>query len=278
MNNLADALFDGGLLFLGVSETFAAKHPLLAHRHLSDVFYFQKISSSAHFSSNAHFAASAKPAQKPDLQGARSLPAFAAKKPAERKPASARQAPSPQPAELKARGEEIAAILETEEGRPNALKILEMISGEKDGGIAASPQGSALAASIAYFLGAQDYGAADVVLSHMEKRGGGACALFLRGEYHLLMDNAVEAMRCFERAAGKEKSFWPAFYRIASLSAEGDSARHEYKIKKACESLALGGELGYECFMGGFSPDYFRRILERKLPAGIDGQGSRVET
>jgi len=104
-----------------------------------------------------------------------------------------------------------------------------------------------------------------LVLCHLEKHNSGVLPIFLRGEYHLLLDNTKEAMLCFGRAAEKEKAFWPAFYRLASLSAEENQTRHEYKIKKACESLDLGRDFRYECFLGGFSPDYFRRILERKL-------------
>jgi len=93
----------------------------------------------------------------------------------------------------------------------------------------------------------------------------------LRGEYYFLQSNDKEAVRYFEEAIAKDKLFWPAFYRIANLAAEGNRARYEYKIKKAIESIELSQSLEtgkahkYECFIGGFSPDYFLRILEKKL-------------
>ena len=65
-----------------------------------------------------------------------------------------------------------------------------------------------------------------------------------------------------------DKAFWPALYRLSSLAAGGNRTRYEYRTKKAIESLEQGKGLRYECFIGGFSPDYFRRILERKLTEG----------
>jgi len=266
LNHLAEALLDGGLLLLGSSETHAARHPLLASRHASGVFYFQKAggpadppgetgrprkeSAGAHAAGAAHgsaaragAAAGAGPRKPPEFPGA-ALPREAPPKPA---------AP-PAPAGLA-----VAALLEAGEGRPNALRTLENLRGGK----AATPAEAAAAA--AYFLGAQDYGPADAALSHLEKNAGGALPLFLRGEYLLLGEKTAEAMGCFERAAEKEKTFWPAFYRIASLAGEGDSAGRARAARRACESIDRGKGLGYECFLGGFSPDYFRRILERKL-------------
>jgi chemotaxis protein methyltransferase CheR len=59
--------------------------------------------------------------------------------------------------------------------------------------------------------------------------------------------------------------FWPAYYRVSSLAEEGNRTRYEYRLKKALESMEKGDGKGYEIFIGGFSPDYYRRILERKL-------------
>ena len=42
LNDFAESLAGDGLLFLGVSETYSAKHPLLASRCMSETFYFQK--------------------------------------------------------------------------------------------------------------------------------------------------------------------------------------------------------------------------------------------
>jgi chemotaxis protein methyltransferase CheR len=115
-----------------------------------------------------------------------------------------------------------------------------------------------------FFLSAQNFEAAAPVLAWLEQRSSGAVTRFLRGEYHFLQGAATEAEQCYEEAAGKDRAFWPAFYRLSVLAAGGNRTRYEYKLKKAGESLELGRDLHYECFMGGFSPDYFRRILERK--------------
>ncbi|MCL2193180.1 MAG: chemotaxis protein CheR [Treponema sp.] len=254
LNELTESLLGNGLLFLGISETPSAKHPLLTNRYMSDVFYFQKTTSDSHavprtVEVNAH-------PVNPRLVPPRST---------EVKPAPEIVA-KPNPVELPIHCGEVATIMETEEGEPNAMKILEAVTGEKNApanaGDAALFSGSELAASVTFFLAIQDYRNACLVLSYLEKRNNGPLPSFLRGEYHMQRGDTGEARQCFEQAAGKEKAFWPAFYRLVSLTA-GD--RCEYKIKKARESIELGRDLRYECFLGGFSPDYFQRILERKL-------------
>ena len=268
INSLAESLLNNGLLFLGTSETSVVRHPLLASRYFSDVFYFQKVPGEVHSPSVMPFI------EESDVHTQRQIQRHTGE---DVKGSLATQYPKkqavlgfvqPKRKELSIDCEEVAAILQTAEGQPNAQKTLGIIESEKnapDGVTAASPSGDELAAAGMHFLGAQDYHSADLVLSHLEKHNSGVLPIFLRGEYHLLLDNTKEAMLCFGRAAEKEKAFWPAFYRLASLSAEENQTRHEYKIKKACESLDLGRDFRYECFLGGFSPDYFRRILERKL-------------
>ena len=255
LNDLAESLFNNGLLFLGISETPSVKHPLLVSQYMSDVFYFQKTMA--------------------DSQPQRPLPIVAAAprpvelRPAEPKPATStpRIAARPNPEELPIHCGEVAAIMETDEGKPNAMKTLEAVADTPaDTKNTASVSGSELAASVTFFLGAQDYGNACLVLSYLEKRNRGPLPSFLRGEYHMQRGNTGEARQCFEQAAGKEKAFWPAFYRLVSCVAGENQDRAEYKIRKACESIEMGRDLRYECFLGGFSPDYFRRILERKLP------------
>ena len=252
MNNLAESLFNNGLLFLGVSETATVKHPLLAGRYLSDVFFFQKINFQETL--GAVHPEKAKPVlEKPDLtktvRTKSSMP----------KPSLTRQT------ELPVNCGEIKTILETEEGGPNAKKVLENLSNANTDGTGSSPSGEELAASAVYYLGIQDFNSADLILSHLGKSYTGAPVLFLLGESHMLQGRTKDAGQFFEQAVGKDKAFWPAFYRMASLAAEGNPTRYEYRIKKACESIKLGRELHYECFMGGFSPDYFERLLNRRL-------------
>ena len=273
MNDIAESLFNDGLLFLGVSETSTVNHPLLAARYFSNVFYFQKIASAAYpeqpkpLFEEPQIPAAAKPSlTKPPLL----KPVLS--KPLMSKPVLSKQGLSKQ---VLSKAEEasvdcakIAAILETEEGQPNAKRALEILKGEKkdqDGESSSSLSGSELAASVVFFLGVQDFDSADLVLSQLEKCNNEALTLYLRGEYHLLKGNTKTAENYYENAAGKEKAFWPAFYRIASLAADGNLTRYEYRIKKTYESIELGAMHRYECLLGGFSPDYFRRILDRKL-------------
>jgi chemotaxis protein methyltransferase CheR len=88
---------------------------------------------------------------------------------------------------------------------------------------------------------------------------------FLRGEHYYLTGNTDAAEEKYQEASLKDKAFWPAFYRICSLAAPGNRTRYEYKVKKTLKSMEAGKELHYESFIGGFSPDYYQRILERKL-------------
>jgi len=256
LNDLAESLFDNGLLFLGISETPSAKHPLLASRYMSDVFYFQKATPDSNPPSVAPRVMEPRPMIPHSIGSSQAKPAQGL---------TARL----NPVELPIHCGEVAAIMETEEGRPNAMKTLEAVAGEKsvtaNAGDTASLSGSELAASVTFFLAVQDYGNACLVLSYLEKRNNGPLPPFLRGEYHMQRGNAGEARQCFEQAAGKEKAFWPAFYRLVSLATGENPDRCEYKIRKARESIELGRNLRYECFLGGFSPDYFQRILERKL-------------
>jgi chemotaxis protein methyltransferase CheR len=270
MNDMADSLSDNGLLFLGISETSSVRHPMLANQYLSDVFYFQKtgamsykdLSQQKHTAHRQDNAAAVKnkyqnKIDKHDTAGV------------ENKVHSDREkSVHPRPIELPVDCGEVKAILQAEEGQPNAEKILEIIGNGKNTGAYESDDslsGAALAASAVYFLNVQDFNSADKVLSFLEKRNTGAIIRFLRGEYFLLNGRVKEAEHFFTEATVKDMTFWPAFYRMTSLTAEGNRTRHEYRIKKACESLELGKDLQYECFMGGFSPDYFFRILEKKL-------------
>jgi len=261
LNNLAESLFNNGLLFLGVSETSTARHPLLAGRYLSNVFFFQKINFhetlGAVHPEKEYNAALEKKAQ--GESSAEVVPKPVRTKSPPSKPFPARQK------ELPVNCGKIKVILETEEGAPNAKKVLGILSGSATDKNSAPPSGEELAASTAYFLGIQDFNSADLILSHLEKLSTGAPVLFLQGESHLLQGRAKEAEQCFEQAVGKDKAFWPAFYRMVSLAAEGNPTRYEYRIKKANESIKLGKELHYECFMGGFSPDYFERLLNQRL-------------
>jgi len=162
---------------------------------------------------------------------------------------------------------EISALLETEDGKQNAQNVYNLLENDN----LSSVSGSSLGAASLYYLHVQDYDRADKIIACLEKKNTGAFTRFLRGEYLFLLSKNEEAEKFFHEASVKDRYFWPAFYRIAVLSADGNKTRYEYKIKKTIESiesmlkLNTDGSLNYECFLGGFSPDYFIRILEKKL-------------
>nr|AGS52938.1 protein-glutamate O-methyltransferase [uncultured bacterium contig00019] len=253
-NSLAQSLHPDGLLFLGVSETSSLDHPLLANRYLSNAFYFQKtgIADSAPHpglkqnETNSGGIKHKNQTEKQKLQDSSK---------------AAKQAAFP------VNCSEIAALLKNDEGKTNAENVIQKFN-SKD---AVSIPGSGLCAAVIYCLHTHEMDCADKILTFLEERSSCACIKFLRGEYYLLRGNNEEAGKHYHEAAIREKHFWPAFYRIASLASEGNMTRYEYKIKKAIESIELfqnrerEERLYYECFMDGFSPDYFLRILVKKL-------------
>jgi chemotaxis protein methyltransferase CheR len=266
LDSLANALNEGGILILGVSETSSVEHPLLENKHIPDAFYFQK--------------KKAVPAASED-ERQESVPVAAVKNRARQvsKPAAAEKQETavapPKRAVPRARAaaadmKAIVALLEHEEGRPNAQKVLDMLQEAAE--TAERPAESELIAAAVAFLGAGNFDTADTAVSFLEKKSNSAAASFLRGEYHYLKNDAANAEEKYQEASLKDRAFWPAFYRISSLAAEGNRTRYEYKIKKALESMKAGQDLYYESFIGGFSPDYYRHILERKLSEQAGGK------
>ena len=250
LNNLVDSLYSDGLLFLGISETSSVNRPALYNRNLSDTFYFQKAGTGFYHE---------EPVPKdPHEVKVETKPMHTIHRV---KHVSSEQEMLPLDCG------EIAALLQAEEGQPIARKALDGIVNGMPGVFS----GSEWAASVVYFLNTHDLSSANVLLSHLEKHNTGPIVQFLQGEYFFLLENTEKSKQYFEEAAAKDKMFWPAHYRIASLAADGNRTRYEYKIKKAIKSIELSQslkpdkEVKYECFMGGFSPDYFLRILEKKL-------------
>ena len=246
LNNAAEALLNNGYLFLGTSETSSVNHPLLLNRVSRGYFYFQK--------------AQLVKTQEQFDAGPKENPAEAARKLREEK--------KPMPVkreEIPISCAETAEILKTDEGRTNAQNVI----GSLSDGTSASLSGSGLAACALYCLHAQDFDPADKVISFLEKNNTDEFTRFLKGELLFLQGFCEEAEMYYREASAKNKFFWPAFYRIAILAAEGNRTRYEYKIKKAIESIELSRqesdkERDYECFLGGFSSDYFIRILRKK--------------
>jgi len=259
INNLADALFPGGFLFLGLSETSSVKHPLLVSVFSSDTFYFQRKAS------DYLSAPVSPPAAQAELQSEKNYSDL--KKPDNLKTGRRPHEDEKIKNELSVNYSEISEILKTEEGKSNAEKIIALLDENKTNSVS----GSRLAAAVIYNLNSQHFDNADKILSFFEKNSTGACVNFLRGDYHFLQDDNESAEHYYHTASVKDKLFWPAFYRLTLLYAPGNQTRYNYKIKKAIESIELlqntkpQPEFNYECFMGGFSPDYFLGILEKKL-------------
>ena len=268
INNLADSLFYNGFLFLGVSETPSVKHPLLLSCCSSKTFYFKKINGTSSLPLpewNPINISSQKENNKNIINTKKYLEET--KENLQTDLLNTIPSQTPKNTQLSISLSEINGIIKLEEGKQNAENVLEMLSkGNTD-----LFSGSCLAASVLYYLHIQYFDIANRILTLLEKSNSGAFTKFLRGEYYFMLKQGEEALNFFQEAAAKDKFFWPAYYRIVSLSAESNRTSYEYKIKKAIESIELSQtdnqsrENNYECFMGGFSPDYFLRILKKKL-------------
>jgi chemotaxis protein methyltransferase CheR len=256
-NNLSESLYNNGFLFLGISETASVNYPLLVNRHSCGAFYFQKGTGSGFPERLDVMQKDTPPAQNKHNTGA--------EKPFKGEISGPQR--DVKKTTLHVSCKKISDILKIEDGKSNAERVLYTLENEK----ADLLSGSRLAAAIIYFLNAQNFEPADKILSRLEEHSSCYNTRFLRGEYYFLSGKTEGAEKYYQEAAVKNKSFWPAFYRIAVLACEGNRTRYEYKIKKTIESIGLSKnlkpdeELDYECFMGGFSPDYFLRILEKKL-------------
>jgi hypothetical protein len=169
--------------------------------------------------------------------------------------------------------EGIAALIDDQGGEcPIAGKLPELFREAGEGGPLRA--GEEFFAGVIYLLGQEEFSEADKLLSYIEEhtgaRSGSASAAaaftwFLRGEYHYFGRRKGEAEAHYREAAGKNDAFWPAFYRLSALAAEGNPVQYEYKTRKALESIEKGREKRYEVFIGGFSPDYYRQALEKRL-------------
>lgn len=261
LNNLSSSLVSGGYLFLGISETSSVNHPLLVNCYSSDAFYFQK-------TNTVNNAQPVCPVKKTEIHF-KSAEITGSKEKNRKNKVNVQHNPKINNISRHAQSQpavncvEISGILEIEEGKTNALNVLEAISNKN----AASLSGGELAASVIYYLNAHDLSSAGAVLLYLEEHDTGAITNFLRGEIFYHNGNNEEAEKYYNEAAVKDRTFWPAFYRITVLASAGNQDRYEHKIKKTIESIKLSQdhENNYECFLGGFSRDYFLRILEKKL-------------
>jgi chemotaxis protein methyltransferase CheR len=291
LDSLVNALTEGGILILGVSETSSIEHPLLESKHTQSAFYFQKkgkAKESPARTKSEPVETSREKSPPVETLGRKSSPIETPREkssPAEaprgkssqvetpREKSSPAEAPLAEPRIRRTSGpsagrsapldlKEIAALLEHLEGRPNAQKTTDALEQGED---AEALTESGLIAAALTFLGAEEAELAEKVIAFLENKSGAAAVSFLRAEYCCLTKDLKIAEEKYQEAALVDRMFWPAFYRLSSLAAEGNRTRYEYKIKKALESMDAGKDIHYELFIGGFSPDYYRRILERKL-------------
>jgi chemotaxis protein methyltransferase CheR len=282
MDYLAGALTGGGILIPGISESSSVEHPLLESRHTQEAFYFRKKKTALPVPDTGNQAPkTSMPSEPPFLpirkdEDAKSVAAAPLEKavpdshekklpvvekretvPASKNAASTGRAATP--ADMEA----IMALLENGEGRPNARKAAKLLQ-DTEGAVRTLTESELIAAAIT-FLGAEEFENAEKTVSLLETNSNSAVAGFLRGEYYYLSGNTGAAEEKYQEASLKDKAFWPAFYRICSLADPDNRTRYEYKIKKTLKSMETGKDFHYESFIGGFSPDYYRRILERKL-------------
>jgi chemotaxis protein methyltransferase CheR len=245
---LCGALRDGGSLIVGISETSLVDKRELRMLHRMGTFYFVREAPSGEAAVQASPGGVVFPARGP----ARVPPGPEA--PAAEEPGGRRLLP-----ETAALIPEIAGILEQDEGKANAARVLEALgSGKGDLSFAG------LAAAALSLMNAGDLPSAARVISSLEERGASPAASFLRGEFHYQGAEFSAAEAKYQEAAAAENGFWPALYRAASLAEGGNATRYHYRLKKALESMERGAGRGYEVFIGGFSLDYYRRILEKK--------------
>jgi chemotaxis protein methyltransferase CheR len=250
LDSLVNALAEGGFLIMGASETSSVEHPYLESISLPGVFYFRKKTPAQKIHGGENRAAYPKHEK---------IPPGGAEKDTAVTPPDVKAAAKKRgtvPADMR----EISALLEQEESRSNALSIAERLG--QDGGSEKVTVSELIAAAVT-LLGVEDFAPADRVISVLEETNNSAAASFLRGEYHYLNNDAETAEEKYQEASLKDKAFWPAFYRLSSLAARGNRTRYEYKIRKALESMDCGEEYHYETLIGGFSPDYYRHILEK---------------
>ncbi|MDR3114336.1 MAG: chemotaxis protein CheR [Treponema sp.] len=286
MNILANALVPEGYLIVGISETAGVEHPLLANCFKEEAFYFQK---------RAVVAVNLQKLQLPPR-----IPRMAPKNQEVR---SLKQGLTIEPlhiAELIA--DDTGARLITEK----TLAFLATVPGdspspagtskrEKYGRALDEPDniidnwdnskrgkrtpedmvkglvcmGNELITSLIVLINQGDCFKVDQVLAFIEQYDNSAYTHFLRGEYFYLSTKPLDAESSYKRAIQQDKAFWPAFYRLASLAAPGNPIRYVYKINQALESITQGKERGYEVFIGGFSPDYYQRALEKQRNKGL---------
>jgi chemotaxis protein methyltransferase CheR len=267
LGHLIRALSPGGSLFVGVSETSSVEEEGLELAHHQGVFYFtRRLVPGPAIPEPPGIRVPGPPVPPPSEPQAPAPPEA---------PPGPRALPRPAPDPQFAAG--IARILGREEGRPNAGRVLDFLRNaggpeSPAGARPPAPDAGELTAAALTLLNDADFPSAALVLRRLEEQGPSPVTSFLWGEfYYHRGGEAAAAEAKYQEAAAGEQGFWPAHYRIGSLAEEGNPVRRVYRLRKALESMEKGAGRGYEVFIGGFSPDYYRRILENRL--ALQGPG-----
>jgi chemotaxis protein methyltransferase CheR len=258
---LAEALNEEGFLILSAAETPSVNHPLLVNKFFRDSFCFQRIDGDAGKNPEDRRYTERRTMDRRSGER-RSVPADGSETAAVSEAAVPQVFPSfVDPAKL-------AALIADSGGELSAQRVLQALEETKRSGGAGGAgglSGDELCAAAIYLVGTEDFAAADLVMGLLEEYGKSVFSAFLRGEFCFHKNKAAMAEAYFKEAAGMDGSFWPAFYRMSTIAAGSGRKRHEYITRKALESIDLGRNKRYENFIGGFSPDYYRRALERRL-------------
>ena len=246
LSNLSAVLKAGGILFLGVSETAGVHHDGLEEKNRNEVFYFQK-SVTGREPHELSFPA-------PDFVRSAEYPE--ADYPVEEyqktvMPRKQRQK------ELCFDISSVSDILSCEEKAAELTERIQLTL--QDNSLSCGLDGNELVVSVLHLLKQGDFLKAGSVLEYLETLDDSSMTAFLRGEYFFYQDLFTEAELYYRISLIKNDVFWPAGYRLSSLSSAG--ALKKYRVEKALEGLRRGRDLQYEVLIGGFSPDYYASVL-----------------
>jgi chemotaxis protein methyltransferase CheR len=280
MNILANALVPGGYLMVGISETAGVEHPLLANCFKEEAFYFQKRAPAAVNSQKLQplpqipqmvpknpevmpwkKGLTIEPLQIAELIADDQVAQLITEKTLAFLAAVPGRIPSPvETSERERYGpalDEPGNIIDNNEGKRKRSSPEDRVEG-------LAGMGNELITSLIVLINQGDCFKAGHLLAFIERYDNSAYTHFLRGEYFYFKTKPLDAEFSYKMAIQQDKTFWPAFYRLAALAAPGNPLRYVYKINRALESITQGKERGYEVFIGGFSPDYYQRALEKQ--------------
>ena len=236
LSNLSAVLKEGGILFLGVSETAGVHHAGLEEKNCDEVFYFQK-------------SVSGKDSGTDGFCGKTSTQVCVSQEQA--KPQKQRKK------ELYIDFYRVGDVLSYEEKAADIAERIQWVS--EDNSLLDGLDGNELVISILYLLKQGNFLGADTVLGYLEMLDDSSITAFLRGEYFFLQDLFTESELYYRISLIKNDAFWPAGYRLCFLSSV--EALKKHRVEKALEGLRRGQNLQYEVLIGGFSPDYYTSVL-----------------